>query len=492
MDEAQRRELLAVFLLDAPGRLERIGAWLEAGEGGAIPPEQIAEAELEAHGLFGAAATLGLDELGALADRLELTLGALGSAGGEGETAAEARALLAEIAVRLDGLDPGLDAEAPTAFATPTVLHVDDDPVSTRLISRALARRPGLRLVAATNAESGLRLARAERPNLVLVDVRLPDGSGLDLAGRLRLDPETRDIPVVVVSGDAQPNGDELERFGIRERLTKPVDVGRLLELVDEVAPSDGGNGTGVNAFRDREIVDAVPNGIVLLDLDGLILDLNPATERLLGYGRAEIVGKSCAPFTHPEDHAKELPLLGEVLAGQSDGYTIEKRYLRKDGEPVWARLELRLIRGEHGDPRRVLGLIEDISERKRADEEIRTILECVTDGFVGLDTEWNYTYVNDKAGELLGTDPSDLIGKNIWEVFPEGVGQPFYHAYHRAMAEQHVRRCLIPGRAAFRRAPTVVADLHRVALRPLAVVAVPWVRPHLRPISYVNARPDD
>jgi PAS domain S-box-containing protein len=437
VDEAQRRELLAVFLLDAPGRLERIGARLEAGDGHTIQPEQVAEAELEAHSLFGAAATLGLDEVEALADRLELTLGWLASADGDDALAVEARALLAEIAARLDQLDPGTGGESQARSGAPTVLHVDDDPVSARLISRALARRPGLRLLAAPTVETGLRLARSERPELVLVDLRLPDGSGLALAGRLKLDPATRDIPVVVVSGEADTSGDELERFGIRERLTKPVDVGRLLELVDELAPTDGGDGTGANAFRDREIVDAVPNGIVLLDLDGFVLDLNPATERLLGYERTEIVGKSCAPFTHPDDHAKELPLLGEVLEGRSEGYTIEKRYLRKDGEPVWARLELRLIRGEQGEPRRVLGLIEDVSERRRADEEIRTILECVTDGFVGLDTEWNYTYVNDKAGELLGTDPSDLIGKNIWEVFPEGVGQPFYHAYHRAMAEQ-------------------------------------------------------
>src|SRR5215471_5254427 len=100
MNNEQRRELLAVFLLDAPGRLERIGARLEAGEGGTIPADQIAEAELEAHGLFGAAATLGLDEVGALADRLELALGALASAGGDEAQAAEARMLVAEIAAR--------------------------------------------------------------------------------------------------------------------------------------------------------------------------------------------------------------------------------------------------------------------------------------------------------------------------------------------------------------------------------------------------------
>jgi len=214
-----------------------------------------------------------------------------------------------------------------------------------------------------------------------------------------------------------------------------------------------------------REIVEAAPHGIALLDLDGLVLDINPATERLLGYGRADIVGKPCQPFTHADDHETELPLLEAVLRGESDGYTIEKRYLRKSGESVWARLEMRLIRDEQGQPLRLLALIEDISERRRldeeqkrlteqllehrdnlqraltaaerADEQIRTILECITDGFVALDPDWRYTYVNKRAGELFGRRPEDLIGKHIWEEFPDGIGQPFYHAYQKAMAER-------------------------------------------------------
>ena len=201
---------------------------------------------------------------------------------------------------------------------------------------------------------------------------------------------------------------------------------------------------SAADSFRDREIVEAVPHGIVLLDREGCVLDVNPATERILGYRREEIVGKPCGPFTHADDHRAEEPLLAAVLSGESDGYTIEKRYLRKDGEHVWARLDVSGIRDETGQPRRVLALIEDISERRRLDEEqrrlteqVRTILECVTDGFVALDRDWRYTYVNERAGELLGRKASDLVGKNIWEEFPEGVEQPFHAAYEKAMNER-------------------------------------------------------
>ena len=75
--------------------------------------------------------------------------------------------------------------------------------------------------------------------------------------------------------------------------------------------------------------------------------------------------------------------------------------------------------------------------EQKRLRDRIFGILETMTDGFIALDRDWNYQYVNQRAGEFLGRDPSDLIGKNIWQEFPEGVDRNFYHAYRRVMSTQ-------------------------------------------------------
>jgi PAS domain S-box-containing protein len=79
----------------------------------------------------------------------------------------------------------------------------------------------------------------------------------------------------------------------------------------------------------------------------------------------------------------------------------------------------------------------ERTAELVQARDRNSSILESISDAFVSLDTSWHYTYVNAKAGELFGRKPEALIGKHIWSEFPEGVGQPFYHAYHKAMAEQ-------------------------------------------------------
>ncbi|MFZ5918266.1 MAG: PAS domain-containing protein [Chloroflexota bacterium] len=64
-------------------------------------------------------------------------------------------------------------------------------------------------------------------------------------------------------------------------------------------------------------------------------------------------------------------------------------------------------------------------------------ILQRITDGFVALDNNWNYTYVNARGGELLGRQPADLIGKNYWAEYPEAKGTPFALAYERALREQ-------------------------------------------------------
>lgn len=67
----------------------------------------------------------------------------------------------------------------------------------------------------------------------------------------------------------------------------------------------------------------------------------------------------------------------------------------------------------------------------------LSNVFELMSDAFVAIDKHWNYTYMNKRAGEIFQRDPAAMVGKNIWEEFPEGVGQPFYHAYYKAMETQ-------------------------------------------------------
>ena len=83
---------------------------------------------------------------------------------------------------------------------------------------------------------------------------------------------------------------------------------------------------------------------------------------------------------------------------------------------------------------------IEKEDTEKKLNERFETTLVKISDGVVSLDKNWRYTYVNKKAGDFLNREPSTLIGKHIWTEFPEGVGLPFYDAYHNAEKSQQTQ----------------------------------------------------
>lgn len=117
---------------------------------------------------------------------------------------------------------------------TPTVLYVEDNPANVRLVARILTLRPAIRLLSAGLALAGLELARQHQPALILLDLHLPDLSGVEMLSRLRRDPTTEHIAVVVVSGDAASGQDQrLVDLGVAGCLAKPYEMGSLLELVD-------------------------------------------------------------------------------------------------------------------------------------------------------------------------------------------------------------------------------------------------------------------
>ena len=134
--------------------------------------------------------------------------------------------------------------------------------------------------------------------------------------------------------------------------------------------------------------------------------------------------------------------------------------WVRSDGSTDWIRWEVRPWRRSDDTIGGLIILSEAITEQKRAElerdellqreQEARTeaelartqlsnVLERIGDGFVGLDLDWRYTYINEKGAQLFGRRPEDLLGKHIWTQFPEGIDQPFAKAYRRALATQQM-----------------------------------------------------
>jgi signal transduction histidine kinase/ActR/RegA family two-component response regulator len=119
------------------------------------------------------------------------------------------------------------------------VLYIEDVVANVRLVEEILARRPSVRLLPAMLGRLGVELARDHHPDLILLDLHLPDMGGADVLAALRGDRSTRPIPVVVLTADATHTElDRLMRLGARAYLTKPIGVRRLLEIVDRFAAS--------------------------------------------------------------------------------------------------------------------------------------------------------------------------------------------------------------------------------------------------------------
>jgi PAS domain S-box-containing protein len=137
-----------------------------------------------------------------------------------------------------------------TTFSAPptagTVLYIEDNLSNLKLVENLLELRPEVKIIAAMQGRLGLDLARQHRPEIILLDVHLPDMPGGEVLRRLQDAPETRHIPVVVISADAtRAQIDRLLAGGARAYLTKPLDVKKLLELLDDTltqkAPRDRG-----------------------------------------------------------------------------------------------------------------------------------------------------------------------------------------------------------------------------------------------------------
>ena len=125
-------------------------------------------------------------------------------------------------------------AEVSSKPATHTVLHIEDNPSNLTLVGEILALRSQVKLLSTMQGRSGLDMAREHHPNLILLDVHLPDLSGDSLLRELKEDPITREIPVVMVSADATPlQIQRLLDLGAQAYLTKPLEVPMFLHTVD-------------------------------------------------------------------------------------------------------------------------------------------------------------------------------------------------------------------------------------------------------------------
>lgn len=206
-----------------------------------------------------------------------------------------------------------------------------------------------------------------------------------------------------------------------------------------------------------RAIFDNAPDSIIVIDQAGVVVKWNPESEKLFGWKAAEVTGKLLNEIIVPEQFKEkhQAGMRRYLQTGQSDiiGKSIDLWAIKKDGTEV--DVSLRISPMVLNNEKLFVGFMRDITERKQMENklknfneelvkkvddrtaELKNIFERIKDGFIAVDTDYRYTYINKKAGELIRLDPSTLIGKNMWELFPEAVGSATYQAFQKAMETQ-------------------------------------------------------
>ena len=127
-----------------------------------------------------------------------------------------------------------LQPKAQNGAAPRTLLYVEDNPANLQLVEQIIARRPDLRLLSAKNGNQGIEIARAARPDVILMDINLPGMSGIKAMQILHADIATTHIPIVALSANAMPR--DIERgleAGFFRYLTKPIKVNEFLDTLD-------------------------------------------------------------------------------------------------------------------------------------------------------------------------------------------------------------------------------------------------------------------
>ncbi len=173
-----------------------------------------------------------------------------------------------------------------------------------------------------------------------------------------------------------------------------------------------------------RATFERAPIGIGNATLEGRWFDVNRQLCDMLGYTREELLAHTFQDMTHPDDLEPSLEHYHRLLAGECQSYTLEKRYIRKDGSPIWVNLTVSLVRTPEGKPHHTIGIIEDISERKQLKEALqereahfRAVFEHAPVGIGQTTRQGRWVRVNQHLCDMLGYTREELLTLRFQDV---------------------------------------------------------------------------
>jgi len=296
------------------------------------------------------------------------------------------------------------------AILSRDILIVDDEVSNLILLTQLLALE-GYQARPAERPQLAIDSALAKPPALILLDVRMPEMDGFEVCKCLKQDERTRDIPIIFISAlqDMQDKVRGFEVGGV-DFITKPFQEREVLARVRTHMDLRNMqmNLERMVAKRTAEVIESeqlfrttfeqAAVGIAHVSPEGRFLRVNRKFCDIVGYSEDEILALTFQDITHPDDLEADLDFVRQVLNGEIETYSIEKRYYHKDGSIVWINLTVSLLFDREGNPKYFVSVIRDISDRKQAEEALqqsRDFLEHLISDLLSQDAG-----ANDKLGQ--------------------------------------------------------------------------------------------
>ena len=295
----------------------------------------------------------------------------------------------------------------------PRLLAIDDGEETLEELQAAVEHiSPGAELFSARSGAEGIALALSKKPDIILLDVIMPGMDGFETCRRIKEDPRLKNIPVAFLTA-VKPDADICEKAleaGAEAFISKPFELWELMVQTRAMLKIKAANISQqaeraklqqMVELRTQELAEQLmlrekaleslkesealfravfiesPMGICLVDANsGRFLRANPMMAKITGRSQEELGRLDWISITHPEDIDLQLRDMIEISTGGKKVLRMEKRYLRPDGSPVWAKLTVTPLPAFDNANTRYLGMVEDISSAKAAEQEKASLEE--------------------------------------------------------------------------------------------------------------------
>ena len=204
----------------------------------------------------------------------------------------------------------------------------------------------------------------------------------------------------------------------------------------------------------NASLISIISDAIITTDKDYRITNWNHYAQQMYGYTEDEVLGREIGElFKIDYDQQQREDIIKQYA--EKNNWKGEVIHYNKNNEPLNVDVTVSVIKDVEGNNVGTVSVIRNVTERHKTEKrlkqltthleeevkikvsELNAVFERITDAFIALDNDWRYTYVNKKAAELHERTPEDMIGKIIWEEFPDVVNEPFYAALQKAKEDR-------------------------------------------------------